>query len=156
MIGRYGAHRLYQYRKRSEMGLAISSVSWEDGLFISCLVSADSYTAGLRRKPVRSWNPSDRTSWCAPLSWRCWGGTTSRCVVCRAERADLNVILDWQPTALFLLRQLCTPLFPTCVCFVNLKTSFTVKLFLVGHLHHVISSCSTLYPVGHALCSRDF
>lgn len=30
-------------------------------------------------------------------------------------------------------------------------TSFTGKLFLVGNLRHVISSCSTLYP---ALCNR--
>lgn len=59
-----------------------SSRSWRVRYVHSDVLSssADRCTAGLQRKPVRSWRRLGRTSWCARLSWRCWGGTTSRCV----------------------------------------------------------------------------
>lgn len=48
---------------------------------------AHSCIAGLQRKPVRSWHQFDHTCWCAPLRWRCCGGTTGRCAASPAEQA---------------------------------------------------------------------
>lgn len=45
---------------------------------------------------------------------------------------------------------------PRVFVFKSKNSSFTGKVFLVSNLRHVISSCSTLYPAGHALCNRDF
>lgn len=53
-----------------------------DGIltYLDLLPSAASYTAVLRRRPVRSWRLFVHTSWCGRLSWRCCRNTTSRFV----------------------------------------------------------------------------
>lgn len=43
----------------------------DSGLIVVWVFLAHSCTAGLQRKPVRSWPRFGHTSWCAPLRWRC-------------------------------------------------------------------------------------